>query len=81
MFNEGDRVVKYKRFKPGEGHHNYCAFGGRESGIPLGSKGTVLCYVTLHEIKVRFDAGPTWRLDPSELRFDVPVTSRGTVEI
>lgn len=61
LFREGDRVVKARRYSEFE----YCAYGGSEHTVPLGSIGIV---TSLHndDVHVEFDMAH-WGLSSGEL--------------
>lgn len=62
-FKEEDRVVKARPFLPTK----YCAHGGYESDVPIGSKGTIMNCSNSTSIEVEFDCGETWHVDSSEI--------------
>ena len=68
----GDRVVKARRYSVDE----YCAFGGDERTVPIGSTGTITD-IPIDRINVCFDRGGiNWGLDQSELDIEFKIGNR-----
>ena len=63
-FCHGDRVVKYRHFS----NLQYCAHGGDEEIVPLGTCGVVTKVSPTGRLSVYFDNGPMWEVNEIELK-------------
>jgi len=65
-FAVNDRVKKVRAFG-GSGRHNYCAYGGDENEVPIGTAGKITLVENANKVRVQFDNGILWFVDTSEL--------------
>lgn len=62
-FKVDDRVVKARPFT----NVKYCAYGGDDTEVSIGTEGFVRTVICDEELQVIFDNGTSWKVDQSEL--------------